>query len=174
MTGEDQVTPYLFDPIDSLQCDVLGNADHTITNYSIYRFDTPSGDPWITAGAVSLLCGTDTTSGFKHIRSRHQSSTSFHPNSWETIRSSAIAAGANPGIPWDDYMDHAIQDSLDFAMPFPANIGGGKACFSTIFHIWVGEEVYASWYVNSIVAVSNRLVVTAYPSDIAYTSDCNP
>lgn len=82
--------------------------------------------------------------------------------------------GCKSGIPWDDYMDHAIQDSLDFTTPFPINIGGGKACFSTNFHIWVGDSICASWYVNSIVSVNNHLVVIAYPSDIANRSDCNP
>ena len=175
VTGDEQgITPYLLDPIDLAQCLTFDNANHGITNYNVYRFDRPNGSPWIAAGSLQLLCGTATTSGWKHIQSRHQYSTSFHPHAWESIRSQAISIGATPSIQWDDYMDHAVQDSLDYPMPVPVDVGNDKACFSTLFHIWVGSEVYASWFVNSIVSVNNRLVITAYPSDDIFSSDCNP
>lgn len=57
-------------------------------------------------------------------------------------------------------------------MPVPRDIGSNKDCFSTIFHIWVGETPKYSWYVNSIMSVNNRLVISAYPSDNALVSDC--
>lgn len=75
-------------------------------------------------------------------------------------------------LAWDDYMDHAIQDSLDFAMPFPADLGNNKACFSTVFFIWVGEDPVYQWYVNTIMSTNNDLIITAYPSDNSAVSDC--
>lgn len=69
-------------------------------------------------------------------------------------------------------MDHAIEDSLDYPMPFPRDAGSNKACFSTIFRIWVGADPVYSWYVNTIISMNNDVVITAYPSDNSAVSDC--
>lgn len=173
ITGEESVQPLLLDPVDVLNCQTLNNADHVVKPYDVFwPTSHPDGSPWIAAGAFNLKCGTAYTNGWKHIQDRHQYSTSSHPNSWESIRAAAASVGGNPVFAWDDYMDHAIQDTIDYPMPVPRDIGSNKACFSTIFHIWVGETPKYSWYVNSIMSVNNRLVISAYPSDNALVSDC--
>ena len=71
VVGETAVTPYLFDPLDTLNCDWGNDPNWEVTSYWHYRFDNAWG-PWIPEGSTPLKCGTDTSSGFKHIRSRHQ------------------------------------------------------------------------------------------------------
>lgn len=171
---EPGITPYLFDPGDSLNCDLLNDANWTITNYFHYATDHPTtGNSWVPQGYTPLLCGTDTTSGFKHIRYRHQWGNTLHPHSWEAFRQSAIDAGASTAFSWDDYMDKAIKDTLDFPYPYPSDQGNGKACFSVDFYVWVGDEIYSSWYANTILSVNNNRVITAYLSDNNYYSDCD-
>lgn len=173
VTGEPEVMPRLLDPIDVINCQTLNNENHVVKNFTVmWPLSLPDGSTFIDAGELALKCGTATSNGWKHIQDRHQYSTSAHPNSWESIRNAGNSVGAFPGWAWDDYMDHAVQDSIDWPMPFVRDIGSNKACVSTLFHIWVGETPQYTFWVNTIISVNNDLIISAYPSDNAQLSDC--
>jgi hypothetical protein len=138
-----------------------------------WRFGNGTDITW-PGGDVDLRSGTDTTSGYKHIRQRHQYPVPTLPNAWETVRQSASdALGYTSSAVWDKYMIHAIRDSLDYAYPYPTNIGNQKVCFSAPFRIYKGAQTYASYYVNTVISKSNFIVVTAYPSSNSQYSDCS-
>ncbi|WP_146114380.1 hypothetical protein [Microbacterium sp. MYb72] len=164
-----------FNPIDSLQCDVMNNADHVLID-DMYTYAYANGAEVLWPGGdVDLLCGTDTTSGFKHIRSRHQWPGVGGSNGWETVRASASAAlGYTAPQTWDEFMIHAVHDTLDYSFPEPVvNQAQQKVCFSAPFHIWKGTQVYATYYANTVVSKSNFIVVTAFLSNSSYFSACN-
>lgn len=160
ISGEPEASTNLFDPVDSLQCDALGNAGHVIETHYVYQFNI------YPAGLIDLKCGTDTTSGFKHIRFRHQWAPPGYVGSWEGVRQ---AASNELGYPapetWDDFMWNAVTDSLDQPIAPPVAQEGNKVCFSTTFNIWRGTKPVALFWVNTIMSVNNRIVITAYPSD---------
>lgn len=164
-----------FNPVDSLQCDALNNADHVIEEIHSFPYSTPDGSQILWPGGdIDLLCGTDNSSGFKHIRYRHQWPSFGATNGWETVRASASAAlGYTSPQSWDEYMIHAVQDTLDYSYPSPqVNNDQQKVCFSAPFNIYKGTSVYASYYANTIVSKNNFRIVTAYLSNVSQASAC--
>ena len=171
VTG-DLVSPYLFDPIDSFQCEVIHNADHMIVEMDTWPITTPSGGYLWSGGDTDLRCGTEQTSGWWHIQSRHQKSTAAHPNSWETIRDSASAVlGYETYFSWDDFMWMAVQDMFTYPMETSYE-GNDKVCISNTFSIWKDDVPVYTFWVNTIASRNNLLIISAYPSDIMYLSDC--
>jgi hypothetical protein len=160
-------------PQDVFECDFNNNPDHVVLEIYTYQYGGGSEPLVWTGGDVDLECGTDSSSGYKHIRQRHQYPTPTLPNAWETVRDSASdALGYTSPQVWDEYMVHAIHDSLDYSLPYPRDIGNDKTCFSAPFHIYKGAQIFASYYVNTILSSSNYIVVTAYPSTNSAYSDC--
>lgn len=162
-----------FNPVDVAQCNVLNNAEHVLTTIDSWPYTNGSLTIW-SGGDIDLECGTEDTSGFKHIRDRHQFASWNHPNGWETVRASASAAlGYESPQTWDEFMIHAVEDTLDYSMPTPVvNYANDTVCFSAPFNIFVGGSIYASYYANTVVSRSNYTFVTAYLSDISYASAC--
>ncbi len=124
-------------------------------------------------GDLDLLCGTDATSGYEHIRQRHQWSSPNFPNSWETVRSSASdALGYTAPQSWDEFMAHAVEDTLDYDVLPEHNNAQQKACFAMPFNIWKGEKIYASYFANTVVSKSNYIIITAFLSNNSQASAC--
>ncbi|MEN2741249.1 hypothetical protein ABCS02_25980 [Microbacterium sp. X-17] len=165
-----------FNPGDVAACNLANNPNWVIVeNIHTFPYDNGSGNPAWSGGDVDLLCGTETTSGFKHIRDRHQWGQIGSPNGWETVRASASGAlGYQSPQSWDEYMIHAVHDTLDYANPYPAvNQEQQKVCFSAPFHIWKGTQIYASYYANTVLSKSNYIVITAFLSNNSQASACN-
>jgi hypothetical protein len=159
-------------PQDVWECDFASNPDHVVLEIETWQYSNGGVTTW-PGGDVDMLCGTDASSGYKHIRQRHQHPTPTLPNAWETVRQSASdALGYTSPQVWDEYMVHALHDSLDYSYPYPKNVGNQKVCFSAPFRIYKGDQIYASYYVNTIISKSNFIVVTAYPSTNSFVSDC--
>lgn len=108
-----------FNPNDVLQCNVRNQAEHVLETVENWPYGSGSQTIW-PGGDIDLLYGTENTSGFKHIRDRHQYASTTHPNGWETYRASASSAlGYEAPQSWDEYMMHAIHDTLDYSSPLP-------------------------------------------------------
>lgn len=165
VADEPQVSPYLFDPVDAFNCEVLKNPNHMIVEIDTWEIQTPTGGFLWPGGDTDLLCGTATTSGWWHIQSRHEKSSPMHPYSWTTIREAAKdALGYEPSATWDDFMWNAVMDSFEF--PFASSsAGNNKVCLSTTMSIWEGTTPVDTFWVNTVAARDNMLIVTAYPSD---------
>jgi hypothetical protein len=80
-----------------------------------------------------------------------------------TIGGSSRASGIERG--------YAITRD-DYSYPSPQTIPGDKVCFSAKFRIYVGDQVYASYYANTIVSKTNYSVVTAFLSNNSQASAC--
>lgn len=139
------VSPMLLDPVDSLQCNVRNNANHMVTSYTAVAGGGFAG------GTIRLFCGTSTTSGFKHIRDRHQAD-------W-----AAKLTKYGLGGTWDDFMDFATRQSL--AAPSRAvDQGYGKSCYTTPVQIRRADGVIAeTFYPRVIISRNNTLVITSIP-----------
>lgn len=145
-----EVTPMLLDPVDSYQCNVRNNSSHMITSYSAARGGGYGG------GTIRLFCGThnastNTGSGFKHIRERHQ-------GEWQTKKDSWGLGGT-----WDDFMDWATASAL--AAPSEAtDQGNGKSCFTAPIQLRRSDgTVAATFYPRVIISRNNTLVITSIP-----------
>lgn len=172
--GDPPVTPFLFDIGDSIACDLANNADHVIATIPD-TFPYANGNLTIWPGGdVDLACGTDTTSGFKHIRARHQFGVPGHPNSWELLRSSASAAlGYETSYSWDDFMFDASKDAIAWSYPTPVKQSSNQTtCFSADYYIWKGDVPYSQWKANVIVSYTSFEIVTSFLSDYSWVSDC--
>lgn len=164
-----------FNPNDSLQCDALNNADYVLADIYSYAYSSPDGSQTLWPGGdIDLLCGTDNSSGFKHIRSRHQYPSFGAIHGWETVRASASdALGYTAPQSWDEFMIHAVHDTLDYSYPSPqVNNEKQKVCFSAPFHIYKGASIYASYYANTVVSKNNFIIVTAFLSNVSQASAC--
>lgn len=164
-----------FNPVDSVQCDALNNADYVLAELHSYAYSTPDGTQTLWSGGdIDLLCGTDNSSGFKHIRSRHQYPSFGAVHGWETVRASASdALGYTSPQSWDEYMFHAVEDTLDYSYPSPqVNNEEQKVCFSAPFNIYKGASIYATYYANTIVSKNNFIIITSYLSNVSQASAC--
>lgn len=103
-------------------------------------------------GKIDLFCG-DGTSGYIHIRNRHESQ-------WATVV---------PGSNWDDIMDFSVRQSVQTpSSGYPKNIGSNKYCYSTPIQIKNSKGVVVKTYHPTvIVSVNNKKVITAYPTTSA-------
>jgi hypothetical protein len=173
VVGDPPMTANLFDPIDTYQCEVIGNADHMIVEVYTYEIGTPSGGYLWPGGDTDLRCGTTSTSGWKHIQERHQWPNSFHPYAWESIRYEASRILGHPSeASWDDYMWDAVQ--WTFAEPAERSyLGNDKVCLSVDYALWLDYQPVTWFYVNTIASRNNLLVISAYPSDSRYYTDCS-
>ncbi|MBF4562347.1 hypothetical protein ITJ43_09355 [Microbacterium sp. VKM Ac-2870] len=160
-------------PNDILQCDFFNNADHVVWTVDTWPREDFYGNLIWSGGDVDLLCGTDATSGYKHIRQRHQNPSPNFWNGWETVRASASAAlGYESPQKWDEYMTHAVEDTLDYDPAPWVNNAEQKICFSAPFNIYKGSAIYASYYANTVVSKSNYVIITSFLSNQSQASAC--
>lgn len=168
------ITPFLFDIGDTIACDWAGNADHVVaTIEDTYPYTNGSTTIW-PGGDVDLACGTNETSGFKHIRARHQNGVPGHPNSWELLKDSASdALGYETSYSWDDFMFDASHDAIFWSHPTPVKQTANQTtCFSADYYIWKDGVPYSQWKANVIVSYTSFEIVTSFLSDYSWVSDC--
>lgn len=69
-------------------------------------------------------------------------------------------------------MIHAVSDTLDYTVLPQRNYADQKICFAVPFNIWKGDQLYASYYANTIVSTSNYTIITAFLSNNSQASAC--
>lgn len=162
-------------PADVFSCNIQNNADHVLAELSTYEYSN-GGEIFWPGGDVDLLCGTEPTSGFKHIRDRHQWSTPEHPNAWEDVRSALYRlTGSMPSEPWDFFMWEATNNTVGQSdIPVYVNTIAQKSCFHAPYRIFREDgTVVAEWTSNVILSRNNFVVISSFMSDRTGTHDCN-
>jgi len=159
-------------PQDIFECDIKSNKNHVVWETESWTRKQGSTTLWA-GGDLDLRCGSDSTSGYKHIRHRHQYASASFPNAWETVRASASKAlGHQAPQPWDSFMSRAVMDTLKNDLIPAVNSAQQKACFAAPFHIWKGGKKFASYYANTVVSKSNYIIITAFLSNNSQASAC--
>lgn len=133
----------LLGPVDALNCNTLKRAGHVVTTYQAKK------KPGFSGGRIKLECGVDQSSGYRHIRYRHQ-------NDW--TRKMAPMRGN-----WDDFMDFATRQSLAAPSNF-VDQGGGRLCYTTLIQVRDRPgKVIKSFYPRIAISKNNRRVITSIP-----------
>ncbi|WP_295791414.1 hypothetical protein [uncultured Microbacterium sp.] len=162
------------DPTDWAVCDVGGDANRVLGTIYTWPFTNAGENLWW-GGDVDLLCGTPSTSGWKHIRDRHQYDSPGHPNSYEDVRGVFYKLTGNlPSAPWDFYMWEAVTATLDQPEhPIMVNKSEQKTCFHAPYRIFTGNGQVVAWWTNNVILSRNNFtIITAFFSDNTGQHDC--
>lgn len=141
--SDGDAAPFLLDPVDLVQCNIRNNASHTVTWWTAKKTINYSG------GRTDLKCGTQTSSGYKHIKFKHQSE-------WQD-RANEIGGGA-----WDDMMNWVVGTTLEYPSATYTQ-SGLKACYTTTIAVVKNGKIVKTYNPRIIVSVNNKIVITAIP-----------
>lgn len=146
LNGPPIASPALLGPVDSLNCNVSRNKNWNITSYTAKGYSSFAG------GKVNLKCGTSSTSGYFHIKSRH---------AYEWAKRIGSVGGYGR---WDDLMDYATRSILKN----PAVIrhaGSGKLCYSAPIVLTNAKRTKkVTFNPTVVISETNKLVITSYPT----------
>lgn len=136
-------------PTDHLQCMVYGVESRKIRQFKVKKHGVFSGN-------VKMLCGSATTSGYRHIAARHQKDW-FKKLNW--LKNKNVSG-------WDHYMFSAVKGAL----ANPTKIKrqkGNKICYQGTVHreLWVNRKLKKkdSYTMKVILSTNHKRVITAYP-----------
>jgi hypothetical protein len=139
------VSPFLLDPVDAFQCNVSNNASHTVTWWTAKKTSTYAG------GRIDLKCGTATTSGYKHIKARHQTDWQNRVNQ------------AGGGTAWDDLLNFSVAQAFK-APSSVVNQGSGKICYTTPIRLYKSNgTLITTYYPRAVLSSTNKILITAFP-----------
>lgn len=139
-------SPALLGPVDSFNCNVARNKNWNVTSYTAKGYSSFAG------GKVNLKCGTSSSSGYFHIKSRHA-------YDWAQRIGSVGGYGR-----WDDLMDYATRSILKNPA-LTRHAGSGKLCYSAPIVLTNSKRTKkVTFNPTVVISETNKLVVTSYPS----------
>ncbi|MEF9981081.1 MULTISPECIES: hypothetical protein [unclassified Glutamicibacter] len=145
-SGLQVANPALLGAIDSFNCNVSRNRGWNVTSYTAKGYSAFAG------GKVNLKCGTSSTSGYLHIKSRH---------AYEWAKRIGSVGGYGR---WDDFMDYATRSILKNPAMI-RNAGGGKLCYSAPIVLTNAKRTKkVTFNPTVVISKTNKLVITSYPS----------
>lgn len=157
-----EVTPYLLDPVDSVQCNTLGVAEHEVARVdeAVAYYGTDITFP---GGKVHFQCGS-LGFGYIHIRNEHEAH-------W---RDKYVSLGfpANSAL-WDDFMWFVVYNSLEAPETIVQRPANGTLCYTTPVVMMVNDMPTETFYPSVSIAPAEPAstaparkvprVITAFP-----------
>ncbi|TDP95913.1 hypothetical protein EDF62_0608 [Leucobacter luti] len=133
-----------------MQCMVYKFEKYQIASYSFARQGSFNGK-------IKLLCGTPSTSGYRHIEKGHK-------KSWTKI---VLWDGRRSASAWDNLMRDVVKGNL----ARPTNVyryKGNKMCFEGSLNSWRKDRrgrvvAQKRWNTAVVVSTNYKRVITAYP-----------